>query len=166
MKSIFLFAISALLLAACVKNSSDSTTTTTTGPVDTTTIVDNGTTYTYLGGKDISCQIEKTPTNSTFFLSVDATAINMIDMTLDGITGPLNSLGIYKVSPVDSPFSQDSRFTETFSGGENYSIDSIMVDITTASGTTVIGNYELWLTNAAGSKTVTGRIYCLTATIE
>jgi hypothetical protein len=168
------FSFGIACLSACKKKSDSSPAS--GGSSDTTiiTLIDNGATYkdstisTATPLKDpIQCSIKKTTTNSIFTMRLTATSAFPVIITISNATGPVNSIGAYKVTPVDSIAPKNiSSFTEIFSGGENYSVDSVSVNISEAYGKTILGNYQMWLRNDSGSKIVSGNITCYKATIN
>ena len=139
---------------------------------DKLTITDNGTAYTdsgYFNYGELQCIIKKTANNSELTLYHTADSNFPITLNLINVVGPLNSLGLYQLSPIDSssiPTYSQSTFTEVFSGGEGYTVDSIHVNVTAASLQTVLGSYQIWLNNTTGPKTVTGTITCYDARIN
>ena len=170
MKKIVLIVISLIAVAACNKNQSATTTVTTFPPnaIDTFTLTDNGVTYIDTQShRNTGASIVLQKTNTKTFLQISASSNTRfpISLNIGNIPGPINGIGIYKISPIDSLFTSGS-FIETYSGGEAYTIDSITVNITAAAITTVTGSYQIWLRNVAGSKTVGGTIKSFHATIN
>jgi len=152
-------------------NNSSSTPTTPTVVGNMVTIIDSGITYSDSGsGTAIQCIINKTTVNSYLTLNITGTATFPISVSISNASGPINSLGSYVIVPVDSSAAFLSKnansFTEIFSGGENYTVDSVAANITQAYGTTVLGTFQMWLNNSMGSKTITGNINCYKATIK
>ena len=162
MNHIFIINMGILLLTSSSKKSSTSTTTK-VQIEDAITLVDNGVTYTNIGSKGGfgNCTISKTINYSSLSLSVNTNSAFPISFKINDAGGPPNSLGVYKFAPidtVDTRLNYNSSFTETFSGGESYTVDSILINITYAAGTTILGTYQFWLSNISGNKTVTGII--------
>lgn len=181
MKNISVVTLSALVLflSACTKKPAGPTTSIGNhlGNIDTATLVDNGTSYTYTGQgiQGTMCDIHHIGGKSYFIFYIQPTAaMPDVWMTIAAI-GPANGLGIYNPVP-ETDFSMccapyASQFTEYFNGANNYNVDSVMVNITKAAGymntlDTIEGDYEMWLSNAVGSKTVTGSIKCRNAVIN
>jgi hypothetical protein len=156
--------IALVIVESCKKKSN--------GSPDSITVIDNGHTYTYnTNNLSLDCSIHKVSTGSWFHLTTKSTVDFPVNTSFMAY-GPINSIGVYKLSPIDSVdsihtnYDYNYSFTETFSGGEKYFIDSILVNISVAEIKTLIGDYKLWLHNSAGSKAVTGSIKCSDAKIE
>ena len=83
--------------------------------------------------------------------------------------GPISGVGIYKAKGIETSATGNdtlSSFTEKFKDGQQYVVDSVIVNITKVASHLIKDNYnvqgsfQMWLTNASGSKTVTGTIDC------
>ena len=171
MKKILITALCFLVLAACNKDTatSGSTKIIVTQPVvDTFTLANNGVTYTDSAGQlSLACEIDKAPAGSVLSISNAYCSFFPASLQLVDVPGPLNSLGIYKVAPVDSPANQYSTFFEASNGvQQSYSLDSIMVNITYASVDTVKGSYTLWVHGFPASQPITGIIRCYHALVD
>ena len=170
MKKIVLIVICLIAVAACNKNQSNTTTVTTFAPnsIDTFSITDDGITYIDTQSRrnnGASIMLQKTSNTSFLEISTSSNAHFPISLNIGNIPGPINGIGVYKISPVDSTFNSGS-LVESYSGGEAYAVDSITVNITSAAITTVTGSYQIWLRNVARSKTVSGTIKCFHAIIN
>ncbi len=128
---------------------------------------------------DYYCDIQKTGNNSMFTMAVTGRNGFPIFLTL-AAAGPASGVGAFKGK--GAPISQkpgstsadtlDERaftptFKEAFNGGQEYTVDSVAVNIKESSskpgrGTSVKGDYQMWVSNASGSKTVSGIIDCKT----
>ena len=164
MRTILFIVISILLLAACNKSISNKVVITSTRTPDTFTVTDNGVTYTDIEDTlyGMVCREEIFNDGPFFELSNNNAAAFPIFI---GIFAPVNGIGIYKIAPIDSNASPVYHqigylFTESFNGGEAYNVDSLIFNITTDTAITIIGNYQLWLSNDSGNKMVTGTISC------
>ncbi len=171
MTKLFIPFITLPRLGACSKSLTTPTTTVTNSSADTVVIMDNGTSFTYVHATNqpVQCSIRKTVFNSVFSLVLNANAKVFLTVFIRSACGPANSLGSYIVDPVDgTSFSVNSKnkFTETFSGGEAYTVDSVLVNINTATGKTIIGGFQMWVENIHGSKKVTGTLNCHNANIN
>ena len=169
MKKILLIALCALMLAACNKNVSvngSTRTFTTLGLVDTFTLTDNGVTFTDSAGLlQLSCDIQRISTGSVFSFSNNAATFFPYEIDISGITNTaLNSVGVYKIAPADSFVSGEFFFEEiTDSNQTEYTIDSVLFNITYAGGDTVKGDYTIWAENGSYTKKVNGIIRCYNA---
>ena len=128
---------------------------------------------------DYYCDIVKTKDNSIFTMAVNGTAAFPVFLTIAAV-GPAGGVGTYKgkgtpilqtsgnaSSDTVSDGSVTNGFKEAFSGGQADTVDSVAVNIKEATskpgrGTLVKGDYQMWVSNASGSKTVTGIIDCKT----
>ena len=128
---------------------------------------------------DYYCDIQKTGKNSIFTMAATGRNAFPIFLTITA-SGPASGVGIFKGK--GAPISQkpdgastdtlDERaftptFKEAFSGGQEYAVDSVSVNIKESSskpgkGTAVKGDYQMWVSNASGRKMVSGIIDCKT----
>lgn len=171
MKQLLLPIACVLLLQACSKDPASGVTSIISSSMDTVSISDAGMTYTYVrnSSQPLSCIIKKTSINSVFSLTLSPSATTLISLSIYSASGPVNSLGKYNVHPADSTNSSvknNNKFTETFSGGEAYTVDSVFLNITEASGKTVVGTFEMFVHNVNKKKTITGSINCHNANIN
>lgn len=84
------------------------------------------------------------------------------------LLGPASGTGIFKSTPGISVTDSTKRnitdlqpcssFTNYFSGGQQYNVDSAEVNITKAGGNTIEATYKLWLANKGSTRIVTGTI--------
>ncbi len=151
------------MIAACNKNISNNVVITSSRIPDTFTLTDNGVTYTDIEDTlyGFKCSIETISEGPLFEIFNNTTAIPVFI----GLYAPVNGIGVYKIAPIDSNSSNIYHqvgylFTEIFNGGEAYDMDSLLMNVTTDSATTIIGSYQLWISNAGGNKTVTGTFSC------
>ena len=168
MRQLFFIAIGITTLTGCNKSTPDNTTRVTTSAADTFTLTDNGTTYTQIEDSTHSmiCRLFVGSTANTFILANTAQSTIMPAFPLYiAVRAPITGTGVYRLIPIDSTnfsgFSlNEYAFIEEFNGGSAYDTDSLVLTITKDSATTITGNYQLWLSNATDTKTVTGTINC------
>ena len=162
MKNTLLLLICAVLFAACNKNQVVPTTVTIISgtPLDTLTLTDNGVTYidteSTQGNTGASITIEEQAGVGYLFMTTFAHAQFPIDINFQGILGPTTGAGLY--AGAQNSTASEYIFHEVFNGGEAYTVDSVAVNLTVVSGPQLAGTYMLWLSNSAGSKTVSGVI--------
>ncbi len=172
MKKILLILICSIMLAACNKNPSDNITVTITStkPIDTFTVIDNGITYidtqSVIHGAGANIVFQKTSSGAIFLMQTSPNTRFPILVQIESVPGPLNGIGVFKLSPIDSSLTNQNAYIETYNGGEAYTVDSVIINLTTFSSASVTGSYQIWLSNIAGSKTVTGTIKCFHPIIE
>ncbi len=129
---------------------------------------------------DYYCDIIKTGNTSIFTLTINSSPAFPIFLTIAGAIGPANGIGTYReksgpTSQMAGSASRDtvdiseltSAFKESFNGGQKYSVDSAVVNITESSskpgrGNAIKGNYQMWVSNTSGIKKVSGIIDCKT----
>ena len=117
----------------------------------------------------MQCSIHKAGDKSFFSLNYGtSTAKFPATIAITKAEGPKEVVGVYwsKVAGVTGALKSRNTFTETANGKQSYTVDSVMVNITKASGTSIVGDYKLWVSNASGSKTVTGSIDWNSARID
>ena len=120
-------------------------------------------------GTHFLCSLHKT--NNGSFLSLDYQLRTFSSISFTNIPGPANGIGIFseknkRQNVAETNGSEIDSFRENFSGGQKYAVDSILLDIDKATGSSIAGSYKLWLTNASGSKTVTGKLCCNNARLD
>jgi len=109
----------------------------------------------------MQCTIHKSADKSVFALNFNNPTPHFpVSIAIVNAIGPIDGIGVFRAKSVDTgnALAAISTFSETFGGGQKYTVDSVMVNITKASGNTILGNYQLWVSNASGSKTVKGTI--------
>lgn len=122
------------------------------------------------------CIMTKEKEKSFFTFSYNNPSISFpVSFTIDRAEGPASGVGIFKTNEVDTLIelkapngdtavvsgnlvSGRSTYTEAAKEGHEFSVDSAIVDIKKADGKTIVGTYQLWLSNASGKKAVTGTI--------
>jgi hypothetical protein len=157
-------AATTLTYASCTKSSgsSSSSTSSNTTP-NTITVTDNGSSYTVKGvnyyvsthassANFVNVGVTKTSLASNLLIGNSGASMDFL-MALTSINGPLSGAGTYTINA-----SMLSTYKENFSGGQSYSVDTGVVNITTCSSSNVSGTFQLWLSNTGGSKTITGTI--------
>jgi hypothetical protein len=121
-------------------------------------------------GDSMECSISKTANNATLALVCEEKSSRFPIYMQIAAKGPTSGIGVFEAKGIETSQSgvadTMATFTELFKGGQQYMVDSVVVNITQASGNQVSGNYKLWVTNTAGSKTVTGTIDCNAAWID
>lgn len=158
------------LFCACKKSDDSSPNNNNTNPdyANTITIVDNGTSYKANGANDIGntphvhASLDtsgvKNGKKSEFYVNIEGDAYP-IKVEFFGEHAGSAMLGTYtKKYPGYS-------MTEQFSGGQQYNIDSVSIDITSWDNTTTKGSFILFLKNTSGTKTVTGTMDCKTVQV-
>ena len=165
MKKLLFIPLILAMLAACNKDQVVPTTVTiiSNNPLDTFTLVDNGITYTdtqsFQFGSGASITLIEQGAQDFLAINTNPNGHFPISFALQSIQGPTSGTGLYTEPRRDSAISGNS-FAETYSGGEGYTVDSVAINITTVSSTALLGTYQAWLTNIAGSKTISGVIKC------
>lgn len=174
MKKIIMVMATIALFAACKKsdnstpNNGNNNNNTNTDYTNTITIVDNGTSYKANGANDIGntphvhASLDtsgvKYGKNAEFYVNIEGDAYP-IKVEFFGEHAGSAMLGTYtKKYPGYS-------MTEQFSGGQQYNIDSVSIDITSWDNTTTKGSFILFLKNTSGTKTVTGTMDCKTVQV-
>ena len=118
-----------------------------------------------------ACMIHKVE-GHTFFTLLYNNPSSRFPLSFDiGATGPVNGgVGTYSVSGITDSMVKIERpdttggvvlgntFTETINGTQQYRIDSAVVNVTKASATAIEADFQMWLSNSSGKKTVTGHI--------
>ena len=128
------------------------------------------------------CSLRKTAKNSVLIFNCYLPCPSFpFALMIANAPGPLSGVGIYKAPGSGITSSKTTKrdtiqnlldvrpistFAETFTNSIPYTVDSAIVNIKKASGKTIEGNFQMWLTNAAGSKTVTGTIHSDNALID
>jgi len=143
-------------------NNNNNTNNTSTSDLNTITITDNGTSYTVKGtwprpttnDNGVDVEVVKGTQYSAMLVAMVGTGFDF-NLNFSGLTGPTTGVGTFTGSG-DNILT--GSYTEGFSGGQNYSIDSINMNVTTCSSSKVEATFTMWLENTGGNKTVTGTI--------
>jgi len=113
--------------------------------------------YRIINGFMNSCVIHKTYTGS--YLTFVQTPSQGFPLALSIVeaVGPANAVGVYRLT--DDSERKLNTFIETATD-KIYAVDSMIVNITQASGDIVAGNFKIWVSDQTTHKDISGNISC------